>query len=131
MGVTREEAVGEGAELAAGDERHSRAVLPQGLGTLRAVGEERQDLLWGKVGGERGEPHFEAGVGGVPGGGAQPFGVAAGDAHGVAVQVVGDDRHVVPDLDGVEGLSGEAAAGEGPGVVVDATCAHVSALPHG
>lgn len=114
VGVAGEEAVAEGADLAAGDEHHVRADLAHRLGALRAVGEKRQRLHRVQVYGERGEPHLQPGVRRVPGRDGQPFRFAAGDAHGVAVQVFGDDRHLPPDGLGVEGLPGQAVSGNVP-----------------
>jgi len=108
------EAAAEGADLATGDEHYVGALVPNDFGALGAVGEEREQPVGGKVDGERGEPDLQAGVGGVPGGDAEPFGIAAGDAHGVAVQLTGDHRHVVPGRIGSEDLPGNLVTGKQP-----------------
>ncbi|MFD7499277.1 hypothetical protein ACFV8T_44770 [Streptomyces sp. NPDC059832] len=125
VGVAWEETAAEGADLAAGDEHHIGASLPYGFGPSSAVGEEREQLVAGKVHGKGGEPDLKARVCSVPGSDAQPFRLSSGDTNGVAVKIPGDHCHVVPDRLRGEALAGEFFPWEKPGVVVDAPCAHV------
>ncbi|MEU5214346.1 hypothetical protein [Streptomyces sp. NPDC020742] len=111
VGVARDEAGAEGAQFTAGDEHHLGAARPQGLGPLRAVREERPQLLGREIHRERREPHLQPGRRGVLRGDAQPLRIAAGYPYRVAVQPLGDHRHVRADRLGVEDRAGVVVAG--------------------
>lgn len=90
-GVAGKEPQGEQAQLGAGDEHDLGAPPAEPLGAVGAVGQEVEQLVGSQVAGEGGEPDLQAGLCGERRRGLEPVWVAAGDAHGVAVQVVADD----------------------------------------
>src|SRR5262245_16438826 len=94
------------------------------LGAVRAVGEQRRELLGGQLARERREPHLQAFGRGEFAGDAEPCGITAGDPHGRAVEFPGDDAHLAADHAGVEVRSAVLPAGAEAGVVVDALAAH-------
>ncbi|MGA5192915.1 hypothetical protein [Streptomyces exfoliatus] len=115
VGVAREEAAAERADLAAGDEHDIGARLAHGLGPTGAVGEEREQPVGGKVHGKGREPDLETGVRGEPGGDAQPFGLPPGDADGVTVQIPGDVTAMsCRTVSGVKALRESCSPGRNP-----------------
>jgi len=78
------------------------AGLPESLGTLGAVGEQRQHVVGGQAERVGREPDLQTELGGQGRGQLQPAGVAAHDADRVAVQVVADDAQLTPGGLGIE-----------------------------
>ena len=123
-GAAGEEPAREQRQLAAGHQDHVRAGPAQVLGAVGAVGEQRRQLVGGQLARERREPHLQPLGRGELAGGAEPPGVAAGDPHGGAAQLPGDDAHLAADDVGVEVLAAVVTARGEAGVVVDALAAH-------
>ncbi|MDF2256616.1 hypothetical protein [Streptantibioticus ferralitis] len=98
--------------------------IGQRIGAVGAVREVGQHLLLGHLARERRVPPLQSGGGRQLGCRAESFGIAAGDADGGAVQVVGDDPHLARHLVRFEGATGAVAVREGSGVVLHAPAAH-------
>ena len=96
-GVAGQEPLVHQAQLGAGDEHDLATSLPEPLGPLGAVGEQRQHLVGGQLQRVRREPDLQAQVGGERRRQLQPLGIAADDADRVAVQVVTDDAQLALD----------------------------------
>ena len=123
-GVAGKEAGREQAHLRSRTHHHPSPAPPNSLGPLRAVGEEREQLLLRETVGEGAEPDLEPRVGRVPRGDLESVGVAAGDADGGTVQVVADDLHLAAHDVRIEGLAGARALVQEAGVEVDALGLH-------
>src|SRR5215471_13113230 len=100
------------------------------LSAVRAIFEQRRELVGGQLARERRKPHLQPLGRGEFAGDAEPCGLTAGDPHGGAAQVSGDDAHLAADDVGVEVPAAVLAARAEAGVVVDALAAH-GGLPSG
>src|SRR4030095_11550245 len=121
---TREEAHGDQAHSGAGENTDRCTAPADSFGAFGAVGEQVEQLILREVVSEGAEPRFEPGVGGAGGGDLQASGVAAGDAHRGATQVIVDDTHLAPHDVSVERLARAGAGVEEAGVEVDALASH-------
>src|SRR5262249_24185919 len=115
------------AQLGADDEHDLGAPLADPLRPRGAVGDQREHRVGRQLERVRREPDLQAEVGGVGRGQLQPCRITAGDADGVAVQVVADDAQLALHDVRIESLARDRSITDEAGVVRDALGAHVSA----
>src|SRR5262249_1607189 len=115
------------AQLGADDEHDLGAQPADPLRPLGAVGEQREQRVGRQLERVRREPDLQAEVGGAGRRQLQPRRITAGDADGVAGQVVADDAQLVLHDVRIESLTRERSLTDEAGVVRDALAAHVSA----
>src|SRR6516165_2171215 len=115
------------AQLGADNEHDLGAPLADPLRPLGAVGEQREHRVGRQLERVRREPDLQAEVGGGGRRQLQPRRITAGDADGVAVQVVADDAQLALHDVRIESLTRDRSITDEAGVIRDALGAHGSA----
>jgi hypothetical protein len=123
--VARDKALVEQTQFRPDQEHDRGALLAHSLSAFSAISQKGEQLANGEVAGERAQPDLAASVRSMVGGSFEAAVIAAGNAHGVAVQFVADDAHLTPYNFAIEWLVGAGAGMEEAGVVGDAAAAHM------
>jgi hypothetical protein len=122
--LAREEPFGEQTELRTGEEHDRCPPPPEPLRAGSAVRKKVEQLVHREIAGERREPDLETGGRRIAGRDPESLPIAAGEAHGRAVEIVVDDAHLALHHARVEGFAGAHSGVQEAGVVGDALGSH-------